>query len=54
HCFKVILVPWIIPSLDSALDKPIMASCGTGVTACILTLGLHRLGKTKVPVYDGS
>ncbi|KAF2607991.1 hypothetical protein F2Q68_00045976 [Brassica cretica] len=31
-----------------------MASCGTGVTACILTLGLHRMGKTEVPVYDGS
>ncbi|KAL8237696.1 hypothetical protein R6Q59_018777 [Mikania micrantha] len=36
------------------LDSPIMASCGTGVTACILLLGLHRLGKTDVPVYDGS
>ncbi|WZZ68137.1 hypothetical protein YC2023_079507 [Brassica napus] len=35
----------------SLVDKPIMAS---GVTACILTLGLHRLGKTEVPVYDGS
>nr|VDD63645.1 unnamed protein product [Brassica oleracea] len=50
HCFKVILMPWIIPSLLKT-DKPIMAS---GVTACILTLGLHRLGKTEVPVYDGS
>ncbi|KAL0732058.1 hypothetical protein Bca4012_028152 [Brassica carinata] len=39
---------------DISLDKPIMASCGTGVTACILALGLHRLGKTEVPVYDGS
>ncbi|KAL1205647.1 Thiosulfate/3-mercaptopyruvate sulfurtransferase 1 [Cardamine amara subsp. amara] len=37
-----------------SLDKPIMASCGTGVTACILAMGLHRLGKTEVPVYDGS
>ncbi|XP_018452940.1 thiosulfate/3-mercaptopyruvate sulfurtransferase 1, mitochondrial isoform X2 [Raphanus sativus] len=39
---------------DISLDKPIMASCGTGVTACILAMGLHRLGKTDVPVYDGS
>uniref|UniRef100_M1C0P0 Mercaptopyruvate sulfurtransferase n=2 Tax=Solanum TaxID=4107 RepID=M1C0P0_SOLTU len=37
-----------------SLDKPIVTSCGTGVTACILALGLHRLGKTDVPVYDGS
>ncbi|CAH8356237.1 unnamed protein product [Eruca vesicaria subsp. sativa] len=39
---------------DISLDKPIMASCGTGVTACILAMGLHRVGKTDVPVYDGS
>ncbi|VVA91541.1 unnamed protein product [Arabis nemorensis] len=37
-----------------SLESPIMASCGTGVTACILALGLHRLGKTDVPIYDGS
>ncbi|CAL5321304.1 unnamed protein product [Camellia sinensis] len=37
-----------------SLDSPVVTSCGTGVTACILTLGLHRLGKTDVPVYDGS
>ncbi|KAF7140024.1 hypothetical protein RHSIM_Rhsim06G0242300 [Rhododendron simsii] len=36
------------------LDGPVVTSCGTGVTACILALGLHRLGKTDVPVYDGS
>ncbi|XP_077253338.1 thiosulfate/3-mercaptopyruvate sulfurtransferase 1, mitochondrial-like [Tasmannia lanceolata] len=37
-----------------SLDRPVAASCGTGVTACILALGLHRLGKSEVPVYDGS
>ncbi|XP_071914854.1 thiosulfate/3-mercaptopyruvate sulfurtransferase 1, mitochondrial-like isoform X4 [Coffea arabica] len=37
-----------------SLDEPIITSCGTGVTACILALGLHRLGKTDVAVYDGS
>nr|GLL38242.1 thiosulfate/3-mercaptopyruvate sulfurtransferase 2 [Ipomoea trifida] len=37
-----------------SLDSPIVTSCGTGVTACILALGLHRLGKTDVAVYDGS
>ncbi|XP_058105422.1 thiosulfate/3-mercaptopyruvate sulfurtransferase 1, mitochondrial-like [Magnolia sinica] len=37
-----------------SLDHPVITSCGTGVTACILALGLHRLGKTDVVVYDGS
>ncbi|KAI3949444.1 hypothetical protein MKX01_000092 [Papaver californicum] len=36
------------------LDAPVVASCGTGVTACILAMGLHRLGKSDAPVYDGS
>eukprot|EP01018_Ginkgo_biloba_P030619 Gb_17425 [translate_table: standard] len=37
-----------------SLDSPIVTSCGTGVTACVLALGLHRLGKHDVAVYDGS
>ncbi|KAL3692558.1 hypothetical protein R1sor_006209 [Riccia sorocarpa] len=37
-----------------SLDSPVVASCGTGVTACILALGLYRLGKKDVAVYDGS
>ncbi|XP_048131174.1 thiosulfate/3-mercaptopyruvate sulfurtransferase 1, mitochondrial-like isoform X2 [Rhodamnia argentea] len=37
-----------------SLESPIVTSCGTGVTACILALGLHRLGKHDVAVYDGS
>ncbi|KAG7031002.1 Thiosulfate/3-mercaptopyruvate sulfurtransferase 1, mitochondrial [Cucurbita argyrosperma subsp. argyrosperma] len=37
-----------------SLDSPVVTSCGTGVTACILALGLHRLGKQDVAVYDGS
>ncbi|PIA37813.1 hypothetical protein AQUCO_03000387v1 [Aquilegia coerulea] len=37
-----------------SLNSPVMTSCGTGVTACILALGLHRLGKEDVAVYDGS
>ncbi|CAL0326397.1 unnamed protein product [Lupinus luteus] len=35
-------------------ESPVVASCGTGITACILALGLHRLGKSDVAVYDGS
>ncbi|XP_012087371.1 thiosulfate/3-mercaptopyruvate sulfurtransferase 1, mitochondrial isoform X2 [Jatropha curcas] len=37
-----------------SLESSIVTSCGTGVTACILALGLHRLGKQDVAVYDGS
>jgi len=35
-------------------DKPVVTSCGSGVTACILTLALELTGKTDVAVYDGS
>uniref|UniRef100_A0A6N2MED7 Sulfurtransferase n=1 Tax=Salix viminalis TaxID=40686 RepID=A0A6N2MED7_SALVM len=37
-----------------SLESPVLLSCGTGVTACVLALGLHRLGKLDVAVYDGS
>lgn len=35
-------------------DKPIITSCGSGVTAAILTLGLDALGKKPGRIYDGS
>jgi thiosulfate/3-mercaptopyruvate sulfurtransferase len=35
-------------------DKPVITSCGSGVTAAILTLGLHALGKKPGRIYDGS
>ncbi len=35
-------------------SKPVIASCGTGVTACALNLGLYLIGKEDVSVYDGS
>ncbi|MFT5448800.1 MAG: thiosulfate/3-mercaptopyruvate sulfurtransferase [Gammaproteobacteria bacterium] len=35
-------------------DEPIVTSCGSGVTACNLALGLYLIGKTDVAVYDGS
>ncbi|WP_421878653.1 3-mercaptopyruvate sulfurtransferase [Pacificispira sp.] len=34
-------------------DK-VVASCGSGVTACALVLGLHLLGDETAAVYDGS
>ncbi|MGR0184411.1 3-mercaptopyruvate sulfurtransferase [Azospirillum aestuarii] len=36
------------------LERPIVASCGSGVTACVLALGLAAAGKEDVAVYDGS
>jgi thiosulfate/3-mercaptopyruvate sulfurtransferase len=35
-------------------SKPVVTSCGTGVTATILTLGLLRAGLPGGAVYDGS
>ncbi len=35
-------------------DKPIITSCGSGVSAVILSLGLDAIGKTLAPIYDGS
>src|SRR5438477_129160 len=36
------------------LARPIVTSCGSGVTASVLALALHRLGRPDVAVYDGS
>lgn len=35
-------------------ERPVVTSCGTGVTACILALGLKRAGFPEAAVYDGS
>ncbi|HEV7457665.1 MAG TPA: rhodanese-like domain-containing protein [Roseococcus sp.] len=34
--------------------KPLVTSCGTGVTACVLALGAVRAGLPEPAVYDGS
>ncbi|GAB5448989.1 3-mercaptopyruvate sulfurtransferase [Gymnodinialimonas sp.] len=36
------------------LEKRIITTCGSGVTAAILMLGLMRLGQHDVSLYDGS
>lgn len=36
------------------LDRPVVTTCGSGMTACILALALDRLGKDDVALYDGS
>jgi thiosulfate/3-mercaptopyruvate sulfurtransferase len=36
------------------LRRPVIATCGTGVTASVLALGLYCLGNEYAAVYDGS
>jgi thiosulfate/3-mercaptopyruvate sulfurtransferase len=36
------------------LARPIVTTCGSGITAGILTLALHRMGHTRNALYDGS
>lgn len=36
------------------LSRPLVATCGSGVTACVIALAGYRLGKRDVAVYDGS
>ena len=36
------------------LTKPAITTCGSGVTAAVLSLALERLGKTDHALYDGS
>ena len=35
-------------------NKPAITTCGSGVTAAVLSLGLERIGKTDHSLYDGS
>jgi thiosulfate/3-mercaptopyruvate sulfurtransferase len=35
-------------------SRPLVVSCGSGMSACNLALGLYLLGYTDVAVYDGS
>lgn len=36
------------------LDNPVVASCGSGITACVLLFALHLTGKHDTALYDGS
>ena len=36
------------------LGRPVVASCGSGVTACALAFALHLIGHPGAAVYDGS
>jgi thiosulfate/3-mercaptopyruvate sulfurtransferase len=42
--------------IDAGVDlgKPITTTCGSGITASVLALALHVVGRPDVAVYDGS
>lgn len=37
-----------------SLERPIVTSCGSGVTACAVAFAAHLLGHSGAAVYDGS
>ncbi|WP_264211347.1 3-mercaptopyruvate sulfurtransferase [Leisingera thetidis] len=41
-------------SAGADLSKPAITTCGSGVTAAILSLALERIGKSDHALYDGS
>jgi thiosulfate/3-mercaptopyruvate sulfurtransferase len=36
------------------LARPLVTTCGSGVTACVILFGAHLLGKSDLRLYDGS
>lgn len=44
----------LFEDLGVNLDAPIVTSCGSGVTAAILSLALARCGAVQTSLYDGS
>lgn len=50
--------PALLQQLFSAAGlgdrQPVIATCGSGVSAAVLLLGLHLLGRTDSALYDGS
>lgn len=53
-----LVAPKILEGLFAAagvdVNAPIIATCGSGVSAAILALALARLGHWETPIYDGS
>lgn len=44
----------VFEAAGADLNKPVIASCGSGVTAAVLCLALERMGKKDHALYDGS
>jgi thiosulfate/3-mercaptopyruvate sulfurtransferase len=39
---------------DIDVNRPVVASCGSGVTACVIAFALAQIGQRQAAVYDGS
>jgi len=50
----VVALKTVFDTAGVDLSRPTITSCGSGVTACILTLAMERLGHKQNAVYDGS
>ena len=48
------MLEMIFRSAGVDLSKPIITTCGSGVTAAILSLALERIGHRDNALYDGS
>lgn len=44
----------LLEAVGAGPDRPVTATCGSGVTACMIALARARLGRWDTPVYDGS
>ena len=43
-----------IQSVGIIPEKPLIATCGSGVTACVIALAFYLVGYKETAVYDGS
>ena len=44
----------IFSNINVNTNDKIIAKCGSGVSACVISIALFCLGKTDTPIYDGS
>lgn len=44
----------ILDDINVNPNDKIIATCGSGVSACVISIALYCLGKKNVPIYDGS
>ena len=44
----------VFTAADIDLSRPVITSCGSGITAAILSLGLTLIGNRDHSLYDGS
>jgi thiosulfate/3-mercaptopyruvate sulfurtransferase len=47
-------LPAVFEAAGIDINKPIATTCGSGITAAVVSLALARLGKPRAAVYDGS